>query len=210
MLPERYGCDVLWRAQDAWWGVQRKELADFVASIQDGRLAREVAMMKPLPLKVVALEGRIMYTSDDMLTYSRRAQSFTRAQFEGFIMSLMEKGVHVVHTTGTQDTARWIKLYAQWTAKPRHASLERRPGPVSPWGHITDEDWAIHFLQGFDGLGSEKAKAIIKHFKGVPLQWTVTEKQLMEVPGIGKGMARKMMNALDHSISISSDSKPTK
>lgn len=198
MLPERYGCDVLWRARDRWWGVQRKEVADFIASIQDGRLAREVAMMKSLPMKIIVLEGRLTYTSEDMLMYSRRLSTISRTQFEGMIMSLMEKGIHVIHTTDTRDTARWIKLFAQWTSKPRHASLERRPGPVSPWGNITDEDWAIHFLQGIDGLGSEKAKAIVKHFKGAPLQWTVTEQQLMEVPGIGKVLARKMINALDH------------
>ena len=198
MLPERYGCDVLWRAQDSWWGVQRKELADFIASIQDGRLAREVSMMKALPVKVVALEGRISYTNDDMLMYSKRGKTISRAQFEGMVMSLMDKGVHVIHTKDTKDTARWIKMFAQWTTKPRHASLERRPGPLNMWGHISDEDWAVHLLQGFDGLGSEKAKAIIKHFGGVPLSWTITEKELMQVPGIGKVLARRMVNALDH------------
>lgn len=204
MLPERYGCDVLWRARDQWWGIQRKELSDFIASIQDGRLTREVAMMKSVALKVIVIEGRIMYTADDILMYNKRASSFTRAQFEGYVMSLMEKDVHVVHTANTQDTARWTKLFAQWTTKPRHASLERRPGPTSPWGNITDEDWAIHLLQGFDGLGSEKAKAIIKHFGGVPLTWTITEQQLMEVPGIGKVMARRMVNALDHQLGMKS------
>lgn len=196
MLPERYGCDVFWRARGEWWGVQRKEIKDFIASIQDGRLAREVAMMKPLPIAVVVIEGRIKWSTDGVLMVGNWSTSVTRAQYEGMIMSLMSKQVHVVHTQDTRDTARWTRQFAQWSTKARHASLDRRPGPVSPWGHISDEDWAVHFLQGIDGLGSEKARAVVKHFGKVPIAWEVTEQELMAVKGIGKVLARKMLNAL--------------
>ena len=113
----------------------------------------------------------------------------------------MEKGVHVAWTKDTKDTARWTRQFARWTEKTRHGSLERRPGPSSPWGHVSDTDWAVHLLQGFDGMGTEKAKAIIQHFSGVPLTWSVTEKELMQVPGIGKVLARRLVNALDHQAS---------
>ena len=200
MLPERYGCDILWRARDSWWGVQRKEIKDFIASIQDGRLAREVAMMKPLPIKVVIIEGRVKWSTDDVLMIGSWNTNITRTQFEGMLMSLMEKGVHVTWTGSTRETARWTRQFAKWSSKLRHGSLERRPGPVSPWGNVSDEDWADHLLQGFDGMGTEKAKAIVKHFGGVPMQWTVTEADLMQVPGIGKVLARRLLNALDHQV----------
>lgn len=197
MLPERYGCDVAWFAQGEWWGVQRKEIKDFIASIQDGRLAREVAMMKPMPIMVVAIEGRISYTTEGVLIIGKWASSVTRKQLDGMVMSLMEKGIHTVWTDNTKDTARWIRSFAMWSMKSRHASLDRRPGPTSPWGSISDEDWAVHFLQGIDGLGSEKARAVVKHFGGVPISWDVTEVQLREVKGIGPTLARKMIKALD-------------
>lgn len=202
MLPEKYGCDILWRARGGWWGVQRKEIKDFIASIQDGRLSREVAMMKPLPIKVVIIEGRISWSTDGILMIGKWASNITLAQYEGMIMSLMEKGVHVTWTRDTRDTARWTTQFARWSEKLRHSSLERRPGPVSPWGHVSDEDWAVHLLQGFDGMGTEKAKAIVKHFGGVPMQWTVTETDLMKVPGIGRVLARRLVNALDHDGSV--------
>lgn len=196
MLPERYGCDVLWRAHDEWWGVQRKELADFIASVQDGRLAREVAQMKALPLSVVVIEGRIQYTSEDELMYNKRSQRITRGQFYGMQLSLWNMGVHIGFAADQADTARWIREFARWSVKGKHSSLLRRPGPVSMWGNASDEDWAAHLLQGFDGLGLEKAKAIINHFGGVPLDWTCTKEEMMKVPGIGKIMAERMMNAL--------------
>lgn len=198
MLPERYGCDILWRARKEWWGVQRKEIKDFIASIQDGRLAREVAMMKPLPMKVVIIEGRLSWSTDNILMIGKWASNITLAQYEGMIMSLMERGVHVTWTKDTKDTARWTRQFATWSAKQHHHALSRRPGPVSPWGHVSDEDWAVHLLQGFDGLGSEKARAIVRHFNGVPFSWSVSEAELMQVPGIGKVLARRLVNALDH------------
>lgn len=199
MLPEKHGCDVLWRAQDGWWGVQRKELADFIASVQDGRLAREVAMMKEVAMKIVVIEGRIQYTSDDMLIVGKRGnhgQGVTRSQFLGMQFSLMAMDVHIAFTRDQADTAQWVSVLARWSMKPRHTSMMRRPGPVSMWGTVGDEDWALHFLQGFDGMGIEKCKAILKHFGGVPMDWSVTEKELREVPGIGKTLAARLMNAL--------------
>lgn len=196
MLPEKHGCDVLWRAQDGWWGVQRKELADFIASVQDGRLAREVAMMKEVAMKIVLIEGRIQYTNDDMLMFNKRGQAVTRSQFYGMQFSLMAMNVHVMFVRDQAETAEWISTLARWSMKSRHTSMMRRPGPVSMWGTVGDEDWSLHFLQGLDGLGIEKARAIVTHFGGVPMDWSCSEKDLMQVPGIGKTLAKRMMNAL--------------
>lgn len=196
MLPERFGCDILWRAQGDWWGIQRKELADFIASIQDGRLAREVSMMRPLPMKFVIIEGKVQYTTDDLLMYNKRSSRVTRQQFIGMQVSLMDIGVNVMYSRDQHDTADQARIIAGWSMKGEHKSLMRRPGPTPQWGHATDHDWALHLLQGFDGLGIEKCKAILNHFGGVPMDWSCTEQELMQVPGIGKTLARRMINAL--------------
>lgn len=198
MLPEKFGCDIIWRAHDEWWGVQRKELADFIASIQDGRLAREIAQMRAMPLPTVVIEGRIHYTDEDLLMYNKRSQRITRMQFYGMQWSLMKEGIHVAYTNNTSQTAEFVAGMARWSIKEKHQSLLRRPGPyVSAWGSVDNLDYAYHLLQGFDGLGLDRARAIVSHFQGVPLQWTVTEKELMKVPGIGKKLAQRMIDALE-------------
>ena len=202
MLPEKYGCDVAWRAQDEWWGVQRKEIADFIASIQDGRLAREVAMMKHLPMRIVVIEGRIQWTTDGELLIGKRATRVTKMQFLGMQWSLQGLGVNVAFTESAYGTAEYIEGLAKWSTKARHSSIMRRPGPVAIWGTVNDEDWALHLLQSFDGLGMEKCKAILKHFGGVPMDWSVTEKEMMEVPGIGKVLARRLMQAFMRDVPV--------
>ena len=196
LLPERMGCDMVWRARGKWWGVQRKEIADFIASVQDGRLAKEIAQMKNLPLKVVIIEGRIQWTTDGKLVIKKRHTSITKRQFLGMQFSLASQGVSVIWTESAYETAEVTRALADWSMKDRHNSMMRRPGPQTPWGSVTDEDWALHLLQSFDGLGLEKARALKKHFGGVPMNWACTEEELRDVPGIGKVLAARLIGAL--------------
>jgi Holliday junction resolvasome RuvABC DNA-binding subunit len=63
---------------------------------------------------------------------------------------------------------------------------------------VDSRDWALHLLQGFEGIGPDLAAAIFDHFEGVPFRWNVEgAKGLMEVPGIGKGRAEKLWGALN-------------
>lgn len=203
LLPERYGCDVVWWGKhegvDALWGIQRKELKDFIASIGDGRLSREIAQMRAggIPIPIIFIEGKVQFDTQGNLMWNSWGQEFTRSQFKGMLWSIMAEGAHIDYTKDISETTELVQLYATWSMKMKHTSIMRRPGPVGLWGKADNIDFAVHLLQGFDVLGSERAKAVIKHFGGVPLTWTVTEKQLMEVPGVGKGIASKLIAALE-------------
>lgn len=201
LLPEKHGVDVCWwgkyHGEDALWGVQRKELKDLLASVTDGRLAREVAQMKgSIPLPIVFIEGKIQFDLNGNLVWNSWGQEYTRAQFKGILWSLMHEGVHIEYTKDVNETVNMIRLYAQWSQKLKHTSIMKRPTPFNPWGKPGNVDYEVHLLQGFDVLGQQRAKDLIKHFGGVPLQWTVTEQELMKVPGIGKKIAQSLMAAL--------------
>lgn len=200
LVSERIGSDVAWWGQ--WegepqlWGVQRKELKDLIASVSDGRLAREIAQMKGLPVPMIIIEGKVQFDTQGNLLWNSWGQDFTRAQFKGMLWSIMSEGVHIEYSKDINETVELVKLFAKWSMKAKHTSMMRRPGPFSPWGKPGNEDYAIHLLQGFDVLGQQRAKDLVKHFGEVPLRWTVTEKELMEVPGIGKKIAQSLMAAL--------------
>jgi len=196
MFPEYRGCDVTWFAMDQCWGVQRKELKDFIQSVGDGRLAREIAQMQGMPLPLIVIEGRISFDLNGNLLLSGYGQQFTKAQFLGMLWSVRNEGVHVDFTADTQGTLEYIQMLGRWSSKRRHGSIMTRPGPVSQWGSVTHEGFAIHIMQGFEGIGLDKARAIVKFFGGLPLALTVTRSELMSVPGIGKGLADKLIAQL--------------
>jgi ERCC4-type nuclease len=187
---------VLIQARGRWHGIQRKELKDLLASLQDGRLSRELMMMKRCGEAKLLIEGRPHWTQDGELVLNQWSQRFTISQMRGLIWSVQSQGVGTLHTTGLQDTIETVRGYERWLLKDKHHSLLRRPGPVSVWGRPENRDYAMHLVQGIPGVGPELAGRIVDKF-GVPFGWKVSEEDLLLVPGIGKKKARMLMRALD-------------
>ena len=206
LVPEQYGSDYLFTSTEfGLVGVQRKEISDFVASVQDGRLAKELGMMKRLGLSLLVLEGRVSWTNDGLATWTRTRWSTT--QHLGTLWSVQLSGCWIITTPTAQETSILISAFTRWTSKPRHISLESRPGPTADeWGKVGNREWGIHLLQGFRGIGPSNARAIVEHFGTVPLMWTVGLSDLVEVPGIGDRRAEQLMEALDDKRSNSAGS----
>ena len=194
-LPERYGADLLFVVKD--WGkvgVQRKEQADLISSVRDGRLGKELAQMGALGLGVLIVEGRQKWSNDGWLV-SRHQWSL--AQQLGVMFSVQAQGVWVVRTDDIADTASCVLMLKAWLEKGEHSGLRQRPKATGEWGKPSSRDWQKHLLSGFDGIGGGVAEKIIDHFGKVPIQWSVTREELMQVKGLGKTRVEKLMGALD-------------
>lgn len=192
MAPERYGCDLLFASRGRWFGVQRKEFKDLLASMRDGRIAQQMGMMEGLEQSMVVIEGMgsVRWGSDGELLddYAR----VTRDQIRGLLWSVRDRGVWVDQTDGLADTIQMVQAFEQWCKKPAHKSLSTRPGPVNTWGKVGNRDWEMHLLQGLPGVGVELAGRVLDQV-GMPLGWRVTREELLGVEGLGKGKVDKMM-----------------
>lgn len=199
-LPEQYGCDIIWRAQEQWWGIQRKEVKDFFASVQDGRLAVELAQMRGnLAIPLVIIEGKMIWSEDDILMHTTFGKPVTRASFHGMLFAITYEGANVFFTDSTKHTAALVTHLASWSQKDDHNSMRRRPGPdvASMWGKATNKDWARHLLQSFPGIGPTVASDIIEHFGRVPMRWDCEPADLVRIPGVGKVRAKALIEAFD-------------
>jgi len=186
-----YGVDFLMFAPGVGKvGVQRKEVADLVASVFDDRLSREVLQSRALDIRMLILEGTVDWTNDGSLLATR--SSFTRAQLLGVLWSLQSEGFWITCTNCQTESIESISLLNRWLAKPEHKSLlQRRKQPKNMYGTKGSSDWQIHFLQGLPGLGYERAKAVVDYYGGLPLAWTAT---LSDVPGIGVKLSTRLSN----------------
>lgn len=199
-VPERYGADFLFASPVfGAVGIQRKELNDFVASNYDDRLDRELAQMKSLGLGVLLIEGRPRWTDEGLLMGTRT--KWTVAMHRGRLWSVQNAGVWVDSVESMTETIEWLGLFQKWAMKQRHGSRSRK-GPKDAFGTSRNADWSVHLLQGFEGIGAETARAMVDAFGGPPLQWSVSEKELLAVKGIGKGRAKKLMEALNGNATV--------
>lgn len=195
LTPERFGADVLWASKLGTVGVQRKTISDMLASVTDGRLSKEVSQLQTLDLRVLVLEGRPTWTVDGELV-NPWGQRWTRSQHRRFLWSMRLSGVWVEWSDDLADTCALVKDLEAWSSKAKHGSLMRRPGAKGAWGKATTREWSSHLLQSFDGVGADLAERILDKFGGPPLEWTVSQEELMRVHGLGKVKAKRMIDAL--------------
>lgn len=191
--PEQYGVDFLFPSKLGLVGVQRKEISDLIASAHDGRLARELVLMKRLDIGMLMVEGQIRWTNDGQLLNS---QGWSKTQHRGLLWSVQLKGFWIGTSESLVETSELLLNFSRYLDKGNHNSLLTRPKARGDWGSPTDRDFAVHLLQSFPGIGPETAGAIFDTY-GVPIKWTITDIDLQLVPGVGKGRAQSLIRALN-------------
>lgn len=193
-VPERHGVDFMWVACGRKIGVQRKAVSDFVGSVIDGRLSKEVGQMRQLAVRALILEGPLVWSCDG--AWMGRGFRWDHARHDQAVFSLQAEGIWVLRSDGHQDTIRLIGELDRWSRKEKHHFARARGAAVGQWGTPSSREFALHLLQGLPNVGPELAERIYDHFGGVPWQWAATEKDLLAIEGIGKVRARAMLSCL--------------
>ncbi len=197
-IPENHGADFLIVGNKVRIGVQRKQFpGDLLASLNDGRLYSQIPYLQELDLALLVIEGQGRWTEDGELL-AGKYHRFTKTQLHGLLFTVMfEYGIPSIIVKDMGETANVLTDLEAWAKKGKHKSLKSRPGPTGgSWGK-TERHMAQHLMQGFQGVGPELAGRIVDRFNGVPLDWTVTIDEMMEVDGLGKKKAEAMYRALE-------------
>jgi ERCC4-type nuclease len=113
--------------------VERKEVHDFVASILDGRLERQVAALLAAPARpVILIEG-----SFNKIVLGGMAPEAVR---QVILTILLDRGIPVVRTRDLAHTAQWIVSLARHPSAPGRKlggafQPEALPGASGPVSH---------------------------------------------------------------------------
>lgn len=195
-LPEERGADYVLPAAGQLLCVQRKTVDDFLASLADGRLERELAVLRR-QFSALLIEGRPEWSSTGLLIHRRK---FTVDQWWGALFSIAwEFEIQVLQTAHMAETAGLLRALEHWFAKGVHNSLRKRPNAsaLTGWGRASDRDWSRHLLQSFPGVGVTLADAIYDAFHRAPLAWSCSKAELGAIDGIGPMRLHKLWQALD-------------
>lgn len=186
-IPERVGADILFFARGQKHAIQRKELRDLLASIADGRLAKELSQMRTSVAghRLLIVEGKTQWSIDGKLL-GTFGQDWTLRQWLGMLWSVHEAGCDVMQTQNLEQTIQAVGWFVEWAGKD-HRSLKQRPGlGKGMWGtNASDPEWVQWMLQSVPGISSVLAERIYAKI-GNPLTLNVTREQLLEVDGLGK------------------------
>ena len=202
---EDYGCDFFWIARKQTYGVQRKALKDLIASVDDGRLAKELLQMQSLDSAWVIVETgergggspREMPNTTLAGIASGYGRAWTSSQYRGVLYGVMARGVHVLTTRDEPETLERVVELEKWSRKERHESARGRgSAPVDVFGKRGMREYGVWLLQSLPGVGVEMAGRIYDEFGGLPVRMRegVGMKELMAVKGVGKVVARRLLD----------------
>ena len=200
-LPESKGADILAYTRQGLLGIQRKAVPhDFISSVDDGRLVREMMLLsKQCKFSLLLLEGKLKYWPDGHLYISRKIISrFTRRQVRGILLDVkFIKGVDYDFTEDTEDTVSYIDALVDYINQEKHLGLFRRPTARGNWYVPSSKEMHLWILQSFGGIGPTTAERIIEQFGDIPMKWTCTPEELSKVPMVSKAKAKEIYSILN-------------
>ena len=168
-------------------GVERKTCADFILSIEDGRLFSQVRKMKArYPRSVMVVEG------SDLFSVSR----MRKEAIEGALASLAVCWqIPVVFAAGQVDTARFL-AYGAFQLGRRIAGYYTGRPCAKPARLRTQR---LRVLQAFPGIGRAIAAELLERFGTIHAFANAPVPDLLGVPGIGKVRATGISSVLGRS-----------
>ena len=166
-------------------GIERKTQEDFLASIVDKRLIKQLIDLKEqfsMPLLIIEGEEN-MY----MLRH------FHPNAIRGMLIAIaLDLQVPVVYTRNMRDTASVIATVARRLEKPHHdISLLQKRRPT------TLKDQQEFLVESLPGVGPKLAKSLLKEFGSPKAVFLASVEELQKVEKIGKKKAHEIRRVVD-------------
>jgi len=164
--------------------IERKTTQDFLGSIMDKRLYRQAReMVENFKRPVMIIEGDDLYSGFMNPDAVRGALASVAVDF----------GIPIIPTRSPADTAamiRRIALREQREGKPdMRIRTDKKP--------LTLQEKQLFIVESLPYIGSKYARRLLESFGSVEAVMNASEKELMEVEGIGKRIASEMRKVIE-------------
>lgn len=165
--------------------IERKTVADFAASLMDGRLFRQAAMLSRAEhATAVILEGRW----SDLV-----GRSIRREALQGAMVSLsVVFALPVLRSLDPGETARLLLYAGQQLSRVTDGTAAVRRG-FRPRG---ERRRRLFILEGFPGIGPRRAAQLLDRFGTVASVMQASEEDLLALPGMGPATVRRLQQIL--------------
>lgn len=159
--------------------IERKTLADFGASLIDGRLFKQAARLARADAERVALilEGR----GADLIQTGVR-----REALQGALIAIsVGLGIPVLRAVDADETARLIVYMARQLGRAADGALPR-PGRRPKRKRARQ----LYILQSLPRVGPARARTLLDTYGGIEGVFAADEAELAALPGIGRCTAK--------------------
>ena len=154
--------------------IERKTISDFIGSIKNKRLLRQLEELQQYEKKLLIIEG--IY-EQELYTDSQEIEGMHANAIRGFLLSvLLSFKVPILFTKDYQDTAKFMDVLSR-KKNTRDVGLN-----VSK-KTLNNDERSQFILEGFPGIGPKTAKKLLKEFGDIKKIMNASEEELKEILG---------------------------
>lgn len=168
--------------------IERKTVSDFISSMLNKRLQRQLEEIKQYPVRMLIVEG---IGEQDL--YNDYAESGVHANaIRGMLLSIMlDFNIPVIFSKDYKDSVKFIMLIAKRLENPKkHISLRVKKKSFN----IAEQQQMI--IEGFPGIGPAIAKELLKKFRTIRAVMNAPLKELEKIKKLSK-KAKIMKEIID-------------
>ena len=133
--------------------IERKTVSDFISSMLNKRLNRQLNNLKDQKNKLLLIEG-----IDEQELYHQESNVHENA-IRGYILSiLLNYKIPILFTQNHEDSAKFLKVLALKPTKEREIGINDKPTPRN------SKEQLQYLLEGFPNIGPKTAKKLLEEF----------------------------------------------
>ncbi|MBI5148646.1 hypothetical protein HZA33_03120 [Candidatus Pacearchaeota archaeon] len=165
--------------------IERKTASDFISSIINKRLMRQLEEIKQYPKQLLIIEGL------EEIDFSE--SKFHPNAIKGMILSILtDFSVPIILTKDYQETAEYMALIVKrLEKKPIEIGLRAKKRTYN----LAEQQQIV--LEGFPGIGPSLAKRILKKFKTIKKIVNATDKELGKIERLDKNKIKNMKKIIN-------------
>jgi len=153
--------------------IERKTVSDFVNSIINKRIIRQLQELQQYDNKLLIIEG-----IDEQELYSDNAENkmIHANAIRGFLLSVtLKHKIPVILTKNYEDTAKYLAVLANKKEKESSLNVTKKS--------LNKKERLQFVLEGFPGIGPKTAKKLLEKFKTLKNITNASIEELTEVIG---------------------------
>ena len=135
--------------------IERKTISDFLSSMINKRLSKQIEGLKQYQNKLILIEG-----FENQELYNDNNTKINSNAIRGFLLSIaLKHKIPIIFTKNPEDTAKFISVIAK--------KQEKEMSLISKKKSLSKKEQLQFIVEGFPGIGPKTAKKLLKEFKTI-------------------------------------------
>lgn len=175
--------------------IERKTVSDFVSSMINRRLIKQLEELTQYKDKLLIIEGideQELYTdSRDGLPDRKPTGGFQRMHpnaIRGFLLSILLKyRVPIIFTKNYEDTAKFLSVLSKRKPKELPLNVKKK--------NLNKKEQLQFMIEGFPSIGPKTAKKLLKKFHTIKNTINSSEEDLKKIIGKKAEIMKKIIDS---------------